>query len=292
MLCSIYLPSKPDKVPPGQPVLTPALTAPLTPSDFAFFVLVPEVAVRLIQQDLRLPRSVDAFEVLMDSRAYGNSRFAAEEGEAAGGALMHGWDEQAAMISHGAEDGVLISRRRRDASTDKTTHDSQADTIVDNRRSQMASSSPLAASSSVIKPKKKITASSSTTSGSAPSNLAPIFARATPKHVPEPGPSSKRPLSGAKPPTAVKRKVATTPIVDLDSDEAKENMDTSPKMDRDKTLTPPAHTKAKKKKGPSAYVEIDSDREDNVESQGRSSPAGGAEGKMAKGVKPTALQRS
>ncbi|CDZ97629.1 Restriction of telomere capping protein 4, C-terminal [Phaffia rhodozyma] len=78
---------------PCEPVVTSATASPLTASDFLYFVLIPELTIILIQQDLGLDRFKDAFDVMAESREYGNSRFAAEEGETVGGVLMTGFLE-------------------------------------------------------------------------------------------------------------------------------------------------------------------------------------------------------
>ena len=52
----------------------PDSTSPLSASDFRTFVLLPEVAVRLIMQDLSQDRAA-AIRTLLDSMKYGDSRF-------------------------------------------------------------------------------------------------------------------------------------------------------------------------------------------------------------------------
>ena len=64
----------------------PDATLPLTPSDFITLVLLPEAAVRLIIEDLILPRAT-AIETLRESVEYGVAMFPADEGE---GDLSHG----------------------------------------------------------------------------------------------------------------------------------------------------------------------------------------------------------
>lgn len=64
---------------------------------------------------------------------------------------------------------------------------------------------------------------------------------------------------------------------DSDGDDLKENKPKSRKIARDKTATPPIQEKPKKqKKAEELYMEIDSEPEKSL---GRSSPAGGANGK-------------
>jgi hypothetical protein len=50
------------------------LIAPLSPAEFVQFVLIPEVAVRLIMQDLHLDRD-EAIMTLRESSQYGVSMF-------------------------------------------------------------------------------------------------------------------------------------------------------------------------------------------------------------------------
>ncbi|KAI0794127.1 RTC4-like domain-containing protein [Fomes fomentarius] len=67
-----------DLFPPAD--FHPDATLPLTPSDFIALVLVPEAAVRLIIDDLSLPRD-KAIETLRESVEYGVAMFPADEGE-------------------------------------------------------------------------------------------------------------------------------------------------------------------------------------------------------------------
>lgn len=93
-LKEIFIDPSPERTQPHlpvEPLVTTQTASPLTPSDFLYFVLIPELAIILIQEDLALARPRDAFDVMAASREYGNSRFAAEEGEKAGGVLMRGF---------------------------------------------------------------------------------------------------------------------------------------------------------------------------------------------------------
>lgn len=115
MLSSIFIPSRRSSVShygTSLPLLSTSTAFPLTPSDFVYFVLIPELAIQLIMEDLAIEYA-EAFAVMQQSRAYGNSRFAAEEGEAVGGVLMQGWDEEGVEMDDGEEDGIFVSRRRR-----------------------------------------------------------------------------------------------------------------------------------------------------------------------------------
>lgn len=286
-LSSAYMPLKSTLASPDRPVLTAALTSPLTPSDFVYFVLVPEVAVRLIQQDLDLKRSVDAFDVFMKSRAYGNSRFAAEEGEIVGGALMKGWDHHAEELAHGEDDGVAISRKRKDSSTiGSASTDSVASSTELKLPRPTSIALPSSGPTSISKANKSTPSSTSKTPTPANRPIYSIFAppasKSKPKLDAQLSPKRPRSTSTSSPPKAVKRPKPTVLILDLDSDDAKENVATKKKrVDRDKTVTPPAPKKQKQKKAADKYVDIDSDPEDNGESQGRSSPAGDAEGKKS-----------
>lgn len=96
---------------PPAPVLTSAICNPLTASDFIYWVLIPELAILLIQEDLGVSYR-EAFEAMKDSREFGLSVFGVEEGEQSGGALMEGWDENAEEVASGDERGITILRRK------------------------------------------------------------------------------------------------------------------------------------------------------------------------------------
>jgi len=101
---------------PPAPVLTSAHCEPLTASDFIYWVLIPELAILLIQEDLGVSYR-EAFEAMKNSREFGLSVFGVEEGEQAGGALMAGWDEHAEEVASGDERGITILRRKLTKST-------------------------------------------------------------------------------------------------------------------------------------------------------------------------------
>ncbi|EJF64057.1 hypothetical protein DICSQDRAFT_81010, partial [Dichomitus squalens LYAD-421 SS1] len=71
-----------DLFPPAD--FHPDATLPLTPSDFISLVLVPEAAMRLIMEDLSLPRD-QAIETLRESVEYGVAMFPVDEGEGEAG---------------------------------------------------------------------------------------------------------------------------------------------------------------------------------------------------------------
>ena len=64
----------------------PDATLPLTPADLISLVLVPEAAVRLIMEDLSLPRD-EAIETLRESVEYGVAMFPVDEGEGETGSV-------------------------------------------------------------------------------------------------------------------------------------------------------------------------------------------------------------
>ncbi|KAI0357987.1 hypothetical protein OH77DRAFT_1374221, partial [Trametes cingulata] len=69
-LCDLFPPASFD----------PAAALPLTPADFIAHVLVPEAALNLIMEDLKLDRA-DALKTLRESVEYGVAMFPADEGE-------------------------------------------------------------------------------------------------------------------------------------------------------------------------------------------------------------------
>lgn len=96
---------------PPAPVLTSANCEPLTASDFIYWVLIPELAILLIQEDLDVSYR-EAFEAMKNSREFGLSVFGVEEGEQTGGALMEGWDADAEEVASGDERGITVLRRK------------------------------------------------------------------------------------------------------------------------------------------------------------------------------------
>lgn len=108
-----------------QPVLQSSLTDPLTPSDFIYWVLIPELAILLIQDDLSLSYK-DAFDAMGDSREFGLSVFGVEEGEQAGGALMEGWDEDAVDVTgEGDDSGIQVLRKKVKETQHRSTRTSR-----------------------------------------------------------------------------------------------------------------------------------------------------------------------
>ncbi|KAI1793474.1 RTC4-like domain-containing protein [Ganoderma leucocontextum] len=88
-----------DMFPPAD--FHPDATLPLTPPDFITLVLVPEAALRLITEDLSLPRD-EAIETLRESVEYGVAMFPADEDEGQG---THG-------NANGAGEQMFMERAR------------------------------------------------------------------------------------------------------------------------------------------------------------------------------------
>lgn len=118
LLSSIFTPrdGSTTSLLPSATRVTPSIAHPLTPSDFLHSVLVPELALRLIQQDLALPAPEDALDAMEKSRAYGNARFAVEEGEREGGVLMQAF-EGSVKIASGGNDGIMVFQRAKVVTT-------------------------------------------------------------------------------------------------------------------------------------------------------------------------------